>query len=168
MPDTALENAQSLKSELLKKKKELQKELEQVELQLRETNRFISAWHAFSTSTFLAKDEWQKDTESYKKGTSKKQSAKERATGNSKKEYVAEQARKIILERGKPVSRADLFKELISRGCTINGKNPEMVLSTMLWRVPEKIIRLKKGGYWLPDKPLEEDSSSFDEEDLFR
>lgn len=76
-----------------------------------------------------------------------------KATGNSKKEEVAEAARAIIEARGEPVSRADLFKEIVSQGYTIKGTDPEMVLSTMLWRMHDRVTRLKSGGYWLTDKP---------------
>ncbi|RBP16406.1 hypothetical protein DFR50_10547 [Roseiarcus fermentans] len=43
----------------------------------------------------------------------------------------------------------------------MHGSNPEMVLSTMLWRAgpTEGIVRLKSGGYWLEGRPLGEDTS---------
>jgi hypothetical protein len=74
---------------------------------------------------------------------------------NSKKEEVADAAYEIIRERGEPVSRSDLYKELIARGLRIEGSDPEMVLSTMLWRMKDRVVRLKSGGYWLADEKNE-------------
>ena len=80
-----------------------------------------------------------------------------RTTGNPKKEIVAEEARKLIQEAGEPLSRADLYKRLCDRGIVIEGKDPEQVLSTMLWRTRNvvPIIRIPGGGYWLAGVPHE-------------
>lgn len=74
---------------------------------------------------------------------------------NSKKEDVAYAARKVIEDAGKPIMREDLFPALIEKGLIIEGSDPLMVLSTMLWRMKEVIalVRLRGGGYWLADKP---------------
>ena len=72
---------------------------------------------------------------------------------NSSKEAVAEAAYKLVKMRGDRIMRDELYDLLIEQGIVINGKNPKMILSTMLWRVkPSKLVRLKGGGYWLKDK----------------
>ena len=53
------------------------------------------------------------------------------------------------------MSRSDLFKSLADRGIVLHGKNPEVVLSTMLWRMKSEIVRLQPYGYWVADKPFE-------------
>lgn len=72
---------------------------------------------------------------------------------NPKKEDVAAKARELILEHGKPMGRTELFKALSDAGVVIRGSNPEMVLSTMLWRMSSQIVRLQPHGYWLADVP---------------
>lgn len=67
---------------------------------------------------------------------------------NPDRELVVDTALEIIRERGEPVNRKDLFDALAMRGLIIRGKDPEMVLSTMLWRSPDKIVRLPPHGYW--------------------
>lgn len=75
---------------------------------------------------------------------------------NPDRETVARAASEIIQERGMPVSRRELFEALRSRGVEIHGKDPEMVLSTMLWRSKDKIVRLPSFGYWLKSLPYVE------------
>jgi hypothetical protein len=65
---------------------------------------------------------------------------------------VVDVALQIIQERGEPMARRELFDELAGRGIVIQGKDPEMVLSTMLWRSKEKIVRLPGHGYWPADR----------------
>ncbi len=78
---------------------------------------------------------------------------KNRPTVNSNKVDVAEAAYKLIKMRDKPIKRDELYDLLIQQGVIINGKNPKMILSTMLWRVKNSgVVRLKSGGYWLKDR----------------
>lgn len=66
---------------------------------------------------------------------------------------MGKHAREIILDAGRPVPRKELFEDLASRGIHIHGKDPEMVLSTMMWRMPQDFIRLAGYGYWLRELP---------------
>jgi hypothetical protein len=75
---------------------------------------------------------------------------------NPDREFVADQAIEIIRAHGAPMLRADLFKALAQRDIVILGKDPEMVLSTMLWREQERIVRLPQHGYWPADTPYPE------------
>ncbi|WP_375598313.1 hypothetical protein [Devosia sp. Naph2] len=88
---------------------------------------------------------------------------------NPKKEEVAKVAREIIEEAGHPLNRGDLFQRLQSKGIDLQGANPQMVLSTMLWRAGEKagIVRLKRsgGGYWLKERPWPD--AGYDPESVF-
>ncbi len=72
---------------------------------------------------------------------------------NPKKEDVAAKARELILEHGEPMGRTELFEALSEAGVVIRGSNPEMVLSTMLWRMSSQIVRLQPHGYWPADVP---------------
>lgn len=72
---------------------------------------------------------------------------------NSKKEDVAEAAREIIKQANQILPCATLLGSLVERGLVIEGRDPKLVLSTMLWRTRDKIVRLPKGGYWVADLP---------------
>lgn len=78
---------------------------------------------------------------------------RKKTVGNPKKEAVTDAARAIIAMNGEPMGRSDLFKALHDRGIILQGADPEMVLSTMLWRMRHRVVRLPGGGYWLADEP---------------
>jgi hypothetical protein len=71
---------------------------------------------------------------------------------NPDRDFVVEMCLALIRDAGKPLSRRELFEALAARGITISGKDPEMVLSTMLWRSQGKIVRLQGFGYWPREK----------------
>lgn len=71
---------------------------------------------------------------------------------NPDREFVAKVCLEIISAAGQPLGRKTLFDALAERGIHIHGKDPEMVLSTMLWRSQDKIVRLPQHGYWPKDE----------------
>jgi hypothetical protein len=74
---------------------------------------------------------------------------------NPKKEDIAHLVREMISERQKPMSRNAIFAALEGSNIHLKGKDPKMILSTMLWRMPKQFVRLQGHGYWLADKPYE-------------
>lgn len=70
---------------------------------------------------------------------------------NMPKEYIAEQCIRIILKNERPMNRSELYESLNKNGIVINGTEPEKVLSTMLWRMRDKVVRLPGFGYWPAD-----------------
>jgi len=150
MSDKALENAETLRTQLLQRKRELLNEILQIEDQLASADRFVAAWYDFAglerpkpVDNFSTKADTKEE---------RAHSAPVRRPKNSDKVLVANVAREIIKERNEPVSRSDLYVELVKRGMVIDGKDPEMVLSTMLWRMQDRIVRLPTGGYWLKEQ----------------
>ncbi|WOJ88876.1 hypothetical protein RZS28_13805 [Methylocapsa polymorpha] len=161
MTDPAITNALAQRKHLEEKLAECEARAKRVRAQLSDINKFISQWEklsgqpAFNSVTTVDKGNLsQNNTDS---GLSSR-------LRNPKKEKVATLVREILEERGRPMMRADLYKALQSRGIQIYGNDPEMVLSTMLWRVGEefKIGRLKSGGYWLSDRAAPEVQTEID------
>lgn len=154
MSDRALANAEAKRNQLVDRKRALLAELTDIDEQVGQIDRFIKAWHAF------AEDEPQKAVENLSDSGANKTATSEpvnkKATGNSRKEDVAAAARYVILERGAPIMRDELYELLTAQGMVIQGKDPQMVLSTMLWRMRDQIARVKSGGYWPADIPNEE------------
>lgn len=151
MSDAALENAKALKAKALSEITRLEAELRGWHDRRAMADQFIDQWNAFASGEPVIPVE-SAPVEQNKPAPSP---VKKKAIRNSKKEDVAEETRRIISERGTPVGRSDLFKTLIERGFTIEGTDPEMVLSTMLWRMRDRVARLKTGGYWLCEVPYE-------------
>lgn len=77
-----------------------------------------------------------------------------RSAKNPDKRDVAAQVAAMLMDSDKPLLRREIFQKLLANGIEIRGKDPEMVLSTMLWRVGEEFgIENKKGvGYILKGK----------------
>ncbi|TAV50394.1 hypothetical protein ELI30_19785 [Rhizobium leguminosarum] len=73
---------------------------------------------------------------------------------NPDKRDVAAQVAAMLMDSDKPLSRREIYENLKAAGIEIRGKDPEMVLSTMLWRAGEEFsIENKKGmGYILKGK----------------
>jgi hypothetical protein len=72
---------------------------------------------------------------------------------NPERSVVGKHAREIITVTKRPVPRNELFTLLGLRGINIVGKDPEMVLSTMMWRMKDDFVRLAGHGYWLKELP---------------
>jgi hypothetical protein len=152
MPDIALSNAEALKKQLVNKRLALHVEIDALDTEIGKIDEFIRTWHTFAAgNTDFSVDN--------SRGSSKSESILDvprtpRAKGNSSKEAVAAAAIEAIKERGAPIMRDELYDILTSRGLLINGKDPQMVLSTMLWRMKGEIERLGNGGYWLKGTPV--------------
>jgi len=161
MPDAALENAMKRYNEIGVEIAALGARMADLKAEQERIAKFIEEWHEFAGvggDTGLRK--WPEIApagplpEAFV-AAALSEERKKRTTGNPKKEDVVEASREIIRERGEPVSRADLFRALKERGIELRGADPEMVLSTMLWRMRDQIVRLNGGGYWLADRPWE-------------
>lgn len=178
MSDTAIQKAEkhkatleARKAELQAKKLDIEYELAFLEDELKETGSFIKAWHRFE-----AIDPGAVPEPMFKPSNTVSLGRKAASNTNPKKEFVAEWARKILVEKGAPLSRAELFKELGERGITLAGNDPEKVLSTMLWRMSHVIKRVDPYGYWIAGQPLpstlgpipKTDRELFEEEDRRR
>lgn len=152
--DKARENAKARRTHLEKKINELAQELDFARREKRRIDEFLKDWDFFSSD--LAEEI---DPTSFSRVFQGEPHAEIKKSNvilrNSKKEAVAEVARELIQKAGKPIMREDLFPLLRDRGLIIEGTDPLMVLSTMLWRMKDAagIIRLKGGGYWLAERP---------------
>jgi len=146
MSDKALENAKALKIKALAEIERLEDEARVWRDRIAMADQFIDQWNAFASGEAVNPVESVSSQENKQEPSS----VKRKAIRNSKKEDVAAAALEIIHERGEPVSRSDLYTALIERGLTIEGTDPGMVLSTMLWRMKDKVMRFKNGGYWDP------------------
>jgi hypothetical protein len=160
MTDRAIENARARHNELSIAIASYGRQIAEWKAEQERIEKFIEAWHEFAEMHTAADIDISSppngDIPPPKSEDDYGVVRRRRAVGNPKKEDVADAARQIIADRGEPVSRAELFKELAERGIEIRSdSDPEMVLSTMLWRMRDKVVRLKGGGYWLAERPWE-------------
>ncbi|MGO9945198.1 MAG: hypothetical protein ACLPIC_20945 [Rhodoblastus sp.] len=161
MSDVALQNAIALRDELTaacgdlaQKIADLSSQKADTESRLTKVSAFISDWYAYaggkspdvkvdlnalSPADFGIHDDDKKHVT--------------RVAGNPKKELVAAEALEIIRQSGRPIPRAELYEALKGRGVIVNGNDPLVTFSTMLWRMKPVIMHLQGFGYWDPALP---------------
>lgn len=159
MFDRALQNAQRQRDDIAAKINRAQQQIEEWRKEIAEIDSFLASWKRFAGEDEGAGESDVAVSEPLIAPVPEGGSAKrKRATRNSKKEDIANEAYRLIELAGHPLSRAELYDGLIEQGMVIEGVDPQMVLSTMLWRMKNKIVRLAKGGYWMADKPCKEEN----------
>lgn len=153
MSDQALENAKNKREQLVTRRTELEIELTALRADLADADDFIANWYRYA-GVQPVENANISGTVSILSASPMSPTPKKVLT-NSKKEDVAAEVRRMIEAKGEPILRKDLLPALIAKGFKIEGSDPDMVLSTMLWRAGDSagVIRLKKGGYWMKEAP---------------
>jgi hypothetical protein len=154
MSDAALENAMARRANALETLKALVKEINilmerhgKARAELEEIDNFIQMWHTMAGMTAPELPE-------RKESVGAERAARRIRPSNPRREMVADACVNYLREAGHPLMRSELMELLKLNDIEIHGKDPAMVLSTMLWRSKDKIARLPKGGYWLPGLPM--------------
>jgi hypothetical protein len=91
--------------------------------------------------------------------------ARRRRPRNPSKEEVAAKVREILNFVGHPLTRPELLRRLNDDGVVIEGANPDVVLSTMLWRMRDRIVHHKGHGYWLAERALPSETVTYEHGD---
>lgn len=145
MSDSAIRTALSQKAQLERDVASLTARLSTKRAELEKTERFIESWLDFASPEEKAALDFEPrvlDTSGvYQK------------VQNPKKEDVASAAVEIIRAYGAPMSREKLARALAERGIQLTGEDPDKVLSTMLWRMKDAVVRLPGFGYWPANDP---------------
>jgi hypothetical protein len=168
MSDHAIKNAVSEKREIQLRIEKYERAIKRAKLQLIEIDKFISQWEKFSgqSAANISAVVSLKDKEHSARNLANPHELAKII--NPAKEDVAKAALDIIQAAGQSVTRSDLFSKLKLQGIEIKGHNPEMILSTMLWRMRDLsgIVRLKSGGYCLLQDANSDDVDNLDDSDL--
>jgi hypothetical protein len=166
MTDRALANAEKRRDIIAANINKCNQELEALRKDLAAVETFISDWHRFAGNALDSAGgevpDLQKDTR-YPQADSQtgpalsagllRQHFNPAHRKNPDRATVGKNARDIISAARRPVLRTELFQELAQRGLVLHGKDPEMVLSTMMWRMQDQFVRLAGHGYWLRELP---------------
>lgn len=68
---------------------------------------------------------------------------------------MMDEAERLILEAGKPLTRGELLRQLEASGHAIEGSDKNKVLGTNLWR-SRRFHNLQGVGYWPKSTPIPE------------
>ena len=118
-------------------------EISRLQGQRGEIASWIEMWH-----TLAGKPQVPVAAERSEIGLPVSRHAKRKRPNNPDKSVVVDKALEIIRERDEPMGRKALFVALAENGIVLEGTDPQMVLSTMLWRSKDRIQRLPAFGYW--------------------
>ncbi|ERF82832.1 hypothetical protein JQ559_30580 [Bradyrhizobium viridifuturi] len=143
MADTALQNAEKRRDEIAAAINQLQAQIEEKRKELERIKTFIADYAVFQSYPSELPLELQKTPSP----------APRLRLLNPPRHMVGDKAEKVLLQNGRPMARDELFKAVTRDGMTIQGKDPEMVFSTMLWRMQDRFVRLRPHGYWLTRMP---------------
>lgn len=149
MADAAYENAVARRDVLAKENNDLLQRLDEVRKELAHVSKWLDDYARFAgaPANIVASAPVPEPEAGYT-ANEKRQRPK-----NPSRESVASESLRLIREAGHPLPRTELFNALRDSGTVIEGKDPEMVLSTMLWRSENEIARIKGHGYWPADEP---------------
>lgn len=150
MTNGAIENAVAVRDEMAAKIARAEEQIKEWRAKMQRAIRFIDDWEEFSGQGVSLPAVPDPDVLEVREETAKFETKSK--PKNPKKEEVAEYAIEIIREHGKPMTRDELFNALLEKGVEIHGKNPPVVLQTMLWRMQNRIVHLKGFGYWPSDE----------------
>lgn len=151
MSDSARTNAEQARDRITTRLAEIDNEAKTLREQLKGVNAFLEA---FDTFQGLKPNDPIPSTPVAARPASGMSPARKRP-GNPPRDQVADAALKAINEAGRPMQRTELFKAVAAQGLIIEGQDPEVVFSTMLWREQDRVVRLKKLGYWDAQKAYE-------------
>jgi hypothetical protein len=159
MSDRALANAERRRDQIAAEINKLNQRVDELRKYLSSVERFIDDWHEFAgekkdsqkgnQSDLLTNSTYTQARIPVEAGGLDSPPPTPAPPKNPDKADVGKVAKTIIYELRRPVPRTELFKALAERGVILHGKDPEMVLSTMLWRMKEEFIRLPGHGYWI-------------------
>ena len=149
MSDAALENAHTRRGALAAQINVLQQQLETVRRELQLVDEFIARWH-----TFASLEDNEPLTRADSSADNSRPEGRRRRPVNPSRDLVGDVVESLLRDWGRPASRARLFAELPEHDIHIQGTNPEMVFSTMLWRLKDRFVRVPGKGYWLADEPI--------------
>ncbi len=165
MTDQALKNAEARMQALRQEALALAKQINELgviwdkrQVEIEEVDGFIKMWHQMAGTEPPPAPEQNK-------ALAPIEAARRIRPKNPDRQDVAIRCVNYIREARHPLMRKELMDMLQADGIEISGKDPLMVLSTMLWRSKDSIRRLKAGGYWPVADPVTPDVSQ-DMEDI--
>lgn len=149
MPDAALDNAHARRGSLAAQINVLQQQLEGLRRELQLVDEFIARWHTFASledgAPLIPADNTVDNSP---------EREKKARPSNPPRSQVGDVVEGLLREWGRPATRARLFEELPAHGIYIEGTDPAMVFSTMMWRMRDRFERVPGRGYWLKGVPI--------------
>ena len=162
--DQAYKNAMQLRASLTDEQDLLKQHLNDVRQKLSEVERFLSEWRKYAgVEDAPAADDAPPVVQAEEPQAVKVEpevvAVPRSRPKNPDKGLIGDKVEEMLTAFGKPAQRDYIFNELEQQGIVLNGTDPKMVLSTMLWRMKDRFKRIPGRGYWFADQPLPGDTA---------
>lgn len=82
-----------------------------------------------------------------------KSHGRKRQPGTVRPSDLAPMVRRIITEKGRPMTRTELLEALEARDVVMAGTDKAKYLGTLMWRAREAFTNIESLGYWPSDLP---------------
>lgn len=145
--DRAIVNAIARRDELGARLRDLSTEMQEIQREIASADKFINDYRKYADLSPAEEADLFGDLPDVPPPS--------HSGSNPRKEDLAPFIRDLIEQRNKPLTRNTIFSALESENIHLKGKDPKMILSTMLWRMQDQFVRLQGHGYWLTDRPYE-------------
>lgn len=150
MTTDVLSNARAMRDLLAKQKNDALQAADELSRKLARVDQFIADYESIAENVIPSAEQISVSISATAIATAKEALTAIRKRRNSRKEDVADAARRLILQRGAAIPRPELYQLLVKEGMVIEGSDPETVLSTMLWRTKDQpgVVHIRNHGYW--------------------
>jgi hypothetical protein len=132
-----------------------QREADSRQVEMREVETFLTQYARFSGESELRADADVKRG-AHVKSDEANTSAKQRTTrpssdGPISQEQFEADARRILVENGRPMKRGQLIKSFHSRGLRVGGADESKNFGAKIWKARNIFINIPSEGYWPRD-----------------
>jgi hypothetical protein len=149
--DSAYANAERRRVVLLNELERVEAQANTIRKQIEDVDRFLSEWRQYAGVTVADDVPSPSSTDTSLKAAPTRRGPR---SNNPDKEIIGDEVQRMLEEFQRPMSRQRIFTELEQRGFKLEGSDPPMVLSTMLWRMKHRFVRIPGKGYWFAGKPV--------------
>ena len=150
MSDAAYQNAKARRDALAAEKNALLQRVEDADRALARVDQFLKDWEVFASGSEHIETIVSKPV-AFKIAVNPSARPK-----NPPKEEVGRLVYDYLDQKGEPASRRQIFAHLQACNVNLEGTDPQMVLSTMLWRLKSNFYRIPGRGYWIVGRPVPE------------
>ncbi|HVV78557.1 MAG TPA: hypothetical protein VHD59_02940 [Pseudolabrys sp.] len=137
--DPAFVNAQERRDTIVSELSLAQQKVDELRKELARVDQFLRDWRAFA-GEIEEEPEFAMTADSPPVGK------------NPDKQLIGDLAEASMVTKGRPIPRRELMEDLKKNGVFLHGKNPDMILSTMMWRMQDRFVRIPGFGYWFRDE----------------
>jgi hypothetical protein len=132
-----------------------QREADSRQMEMREVETFLTQYARFSGESELRADADVKKNAHVKSDAantaSERRSSRPSGNGPISQEQFEVDARKLLVENGRPMKRGQLIKSFHTHGLRVGGSDEVKNFGTKIWKAKDRFVNIAGEGYWPRD-----------------